>query len=184
MRTRHIVLGVLAAFFATGCGACTEKVAEMALEKATGVSVDEESGKVTFKGKDGEVLEINSEGEDGAITFKGKEGEVRLGEKKLPDNFPIGVFSDSVVQASASMGNDKERSWMASLENKGDMDAIVSFYEGELKKQGFEIERNEYQFDETKMVNLGGRQEGREANISVASGPNGLLTQISYKQSK
>ncbi|WP_373046674.1 hypothetical protein [Vulgatibacter sp.] len=188
MRT-SIVLAALAASFLTGCGACAELATEQAM-KAAGVDadIDEKGGKITFRGENGETVEVNAEGDEGTVTIKGKDGELRFdggGEGKLPDGFPFALAAGSKIQGSASMKNATERTFMASLQNDGDIEALAAHYKRELESKGLAVERTDMDMNGQKFVTLAGRAEGREASVAISSTEeDGLATQISVREGK
>lgn len=194
MRTSILSAAIATTLFTAGCfGGCGEMAAEKLTEKAIGaaiggadVDVDADSGEVTIKGKDGEVVHMKSAGENATVTIKGKDGEYRYdsaGGGKVPDGFPLAVASGAKVQGSVSSSNDEERTYMVTLASDAAVDEVAAFYKRELEAKGLKVERTDVDMDGKKFVTLGGRAEKREASVTVSSADEGAgcLTQISVR---
>lgn len=201
MRGSILTAVLSASLLATGCGACTEKLAEKALEQA-GVKV--EGDTVTLRGKDGEEIRIS--GNEGTVVVKGKDGEeavfaeqggtVRIksaegefematqGQAKIPDGFPLAVADGVDVASAASSKSDRERSYFVTLQSAKGVDDLASFYERELKDKGLKVERNEMQFDNVRMVSFRGEKDQTEATVIVRSeGDEGkTAVQLSWRE--
>lgn len=169
------LLGVAAAsFLGSGCfGGCGDlggKAAQLALEKATGVSVDGD-GNVKIKTDEGAV-EISSDGEDG-LKFKGKDGEeLHIGGKtvKAPAGFPLPIMDEATIASSIAGGKAGEKSYMvvANLPFDTDPEAVAAFYEKELEGKGIEVERSDFEINGLVSVTLAGTAAGgSKANVLI-----------------
>ncbi len=193
MRTSILTAVFATSLLTTGCfGACGEMAAEAITEKALGVAdidVDEKTGSVTIKGKDGEVVHMAAEGDNSKLTFKGKDGIIEYNaghDQKLPLGFPFEVVKGSRVQGSATTSDGKQVSYMLSLASESAVDEAAAFYEKELKAKGIEVQRTDMNVDGKQFVTLGGKAEDREATLAISTGEEGQgsLTQFSVRTPK
>lgn len=181
MSVRLLSVMMSLVFFAS-CSACSpsEWAAEKLIEKATGISVDEKAGTVTFKSKEGE-FKISDKGEETVIAIKGKDGEeVRIGgsDKKLPEGFPLRLVDGATIASSMSMGKGKNESFVVALEAPArSHDRIAEFYERELQAKGVEVERARFELDGSVTISLTGTAEGGvSTSVSVWADGEGSKT--------
>ncbi|HWI61100.1 MAG TPA: hypothetical protein VNT75_04630 [Symbiobacteriaceae bacterium] len=119
MRKVLTALLVLAAMVVvTGCG-LADKVAEKAVEKATGVTVDEKKNTVTLQGQNGEKVTVTTETEG-----------------KLPAGFPLPVYPQAKVSNGGKIDVSGKAMYTVELTYKGDIKPAVDFYEKALKDKG------------------------------------------------
>ena len=109
-------------FMSTACSRCTETVTKKAVEKTTGVSVDEDEGSVKIKTDEGEA-------------------EIESGKNELPDDFPddFPIYKGAKVASSTKMSVDEGTSFHVSLEVKGSVDTVADYYKEELVDAGYTI---------------------------------------------
>lgn len=169
MSVRLLVSFVCLIFFSS-CSACSpgEWATEKLIEKATGISVDEKDGSVTFRSKDGELTVSDKDGE-AVLVAKGKDGEtLRMGgaEGKLPQGFPLPIADGAKVENSMSKDKGEEKHFVVTLSSPvAATGRIADFYERELERKGLEVERSNFEVDGALSVNMTGRGEG---NVSAA----------------
>lgn len=174
----------------SSCSACSpgEWAAEKLIEKATGISVDEKDGSVTFRSKDGELTVSDKDGE-AVLVAKGKDGEtLRVGgaEGKLPEGFPLPVADGAKVENSVSKGKGAERHFVVTLSSPAAATGrIADFYERELKRKGLEVERSNFEVDGALSVSMTGRGEGdvsAAVTIFANQGDDNALISVSWEQ--
>lgn len=156
---RILVLGVtlLALALLSGCGVAdrivenaTEKAVGNLVEQATGVSVDEDEGTVTIKGKDGEQVEIS-----------GTEG-------KLAEGFPLPLYDGAKVNSSGRMSVNGKTSYTAEIAFGGDATAVADYYEKVMKERGIEeVNRIESDSDGELIIILTGESPSETGWITV-----------------
>lgn len=188
MSSRALIVVFASSLLLGGCGACVEAATQAAIEKATGVEVDKDGERITFKGKDGEKIEFQADGKTGSLRMQGKEGTVEFnadGEGKLPSGFPLSVASGAKVEGSLSTNTDKERTYIATLRHQGDIQKVSAFYQRELESKGFDVERAEMEFNGRRSITLSGKADARQASVTLHSDDeDGFLTQISWREPK
>ena len=118
-----------------------------AIEAGTGVKIDENSGSLTVKGKDGTEVKFNGNDQSGTVTVKNENGEVSTIQaqgsgtaKKLPNDFPADfpLMSGLAIDSTWSMsqpgqGTSFQIVWKGSTK----ADDVVAFYRTELEKAGW-----------------------------------------------
>jgi len=106
----------------TGCGAILERGAKEAVERESGVSVDEDSGKVKIETDKGSV-------------------EAESGEGKLADGFPsdFPIYEGATVKSSAKATSPQGTVYSATLETADDQSKVAGFYKTTLPKKGYKI---------------------------------------------
>ncbi len=120
-----LVIAVLAlslVFMLTACSSLTKTATKKAVEKTTGVSVDEDEGSVKIKTDEGEA-------------------EIQSGKNELPDDFPddFPIYKGAKVTNSSKMSTDKGTSYYVTLEVKGSVDKVADYYKEELVDAGYTI---------------------------------------------
>lgn len=113
-----LVLALVALVGLTGCA----KIAEKAIEDATGVSVDEDDGTVTIEGEDGASITVNDEGTE------------------LPEGYPddAPVYDGTIASAWESTDQGKT-TYMVSVTTKDSIGDVVDWYKSELESEGWTI---------------------------------------------
>ncbi|RJQ31706.1 MAG: hypothetical protein C4562_04475 [Actinobacteria bacterium] len=106
----------------SGCDSIFKSAAKQAVEKATGVKVDEDGKSVKIKTKEGEA-------------------EISSSQTKLPDGFPedFPVYDGAKLTNSAKMGSAKEAGYTAVWETSDSKDDVVDFYKKELPSKGYKV---------------------------------------------
>jgi hypothetical protein len=118
MRTAVLVLVVTALVLAlTGCA----QLAQQAIEKSTGVSVDKNGNKVTVTGPNGQQTTVQG------------------GKNELPADLPssIPIYNGATVKASATIAAEKTTNYTISLETSDDVATVASWYKTELTGKGW-----------------------------------------------
>ena len=110
-------------FMLTACSRLTETVTKKAVEKTTGVSVDEDKGSVKVKTKEGEA-------------------EIESGKNKLPEGFPdkFPIYDDAKIASSTKMSTDQGTSFSVQLETEDDVSTVADYYKGALADAGYTVE--------------------------------------------
>lgn len=118
-------LTLLALFLLAGCQTIVEKAANKAVEKSTGVSVDEKNNKIKFKNKSGE-------------------GEIQVNKNKLPDGFPkkFPIFKGAKITSSAKTKSGKNVNYYVSWTSGADSKTVAKYYKKELPKNGYQIKES------------------------------------------
>jgi len=156
-----LCVAVLALTSLVGCQAAARKVAE----KATGVSVNEDSGKVVVTGKEGEKVEIQ-----GGDTVS------------LPEGFPkdVPTYENATLKVSNSMTTEGKTTYSVSYETSDDVDTVHAWYKDALPKNGWALEGDVVNnANGQSMAILGGKKGEAALNVSVISGTDGSKTTIS-----
>ncbi len=152
MRSKSVVFlcMVLAISLLLGCSFLGEKVAEKAVEKTTGVSVDKEGKKVKIKTKEGEA-------------------EIESGEQELPDGFPddFPIYEDSTIKNGSKMTANEQITYQVYLETEDEASAAADFYKKELPDSGYPIE-NSFETNDTFTYTVK-NSEGIEGNVTIGS---------------
>lgn len=145
------VLMLGAAVGMSGCGMLIRK----GVESATGVKVDEGSGKVTVTGKDG--------------------GTATMQEGKLPEGLPAGF---PVYAGTVKLGNKVETpegtSFQISLETPDDAKTVGDWYADELKGAGWTVEaRNDADVDGKSITTLSAKSGEKMQTMIIAGEESG-----------
>jgi hypothetical protein len=158
----RVIVVVLAGVLA-GCGSCAEKVAQVGLEKATGVKVDVNGDKAVYTGKDGTRIETS----ENRMVVTGPNGEKQVlgADQKLPDDLPIKAPSDAKVGLTSSVNGIQ----MVSFETVSAARTLADDFVKQLEAKGFKVgNRVEQKSDEGELVLLG--FEGKDLDVSVQLG--------------
>lgn len=157
MRVKNLAKAGLAALTVlalAGCGLADraiERGVEKAIESATGVSVDEDEGSITFTGEDGEKVTLSGASAEG----------------KLVDGFPLPIYDGAKVANSGRLAANGKETYSAELSFTGGALEVADFYEQALKEQGIEVSRSEMESDGETMVILMGESETKSGWITV-----------------
>lgn len=118
-----IGLAVMLAVAAAGCGALGGQAAKEAVERGTGVKVDEGGKKVTIKTDKGTV-------------------EAEGGEGKLPSDFPskFPVYQGATVKSGAKTSTPDATMFTVTWEVAGAAAQVVEFYKKALPDNGYKVE--------------------------------------------
>jgi hypothetical protein len=162
-RARTLVIGVVASVsILSSCGgkSVSEKIAEKAVEKETGVKVDQ--------------------GKDGSMTMKTKDGTIETGTGKIPSSFPkeVALPKGKVTTTVASKGDGKQY-WMVTVETD-DLSKTAKQLKESWTKSGYAIESDlDQDIDgkrttmvvakkgDTSVVSMGEQATGEKGAISV-----------------
>ena len=129
MRTRMIAVVLALALVATavvlsGCDQIIGNAVKGAVEKQTGVKVDEKGGTISVQGKDGESMTIG-----GTESGKLSEG--------FPTEFP--QYPGATVKTSAKVTTGAGSMFTAEWTTTDSVDTVLKSYEEKLKTAGYEI---------------------------------------------
>jgi outer membrane lipoprotein-sorting protein len=156
--TTALLIGSLS-FVVSACGkSVSEKIAEKAVEKQTGVEIDQ--------------------AKDGSMKMKTKDGSIETGTGKVPAGFPKDVaLPKGKVTTSMTAKVDGKQSWMVTVETDD-----VSKTSAELKtawtKSGYKIESEFDQNTDGKQSTMVVAKKGEETVVGMgeqASGEKGSL---------
>ncbi len=149
MRTHLAVLLALAlvavALLATGCA----RAAERAVERASGVKVEEQGGKVTIKTKEGEA------------SLSAREG-------KVPEGFPLPLAPGTQIVQGLKTESKGKQHFQVVLGFSGQVKSIAEFYEKALRDAGYEVDRMEQQSGDEAVVILSGKGATYTAHITIS----------------
>jgi len=112
-----IVTMLVVAFSVVGCQQVAEKATEAAIEKSTGVEVDQEGDEVTIKGEDGTEITASSDGQ-------------------LPDGFPTDI---PVYEGQITSSLKADKGWSVTIEAADDVETVFTWYKQELEASGWKI---------------------------------------------
>lgn len=117
-----VSLVLLLGFLVSGCSLLARKATEKAIEKSTGVEVDEKGEKVKVKTK---------------------EGEAEFGAKEFPKDFPkdFPVYTGASDIASTRVETGEGVSMSVSYKVNEDVSTVTDFYKESLPESGYEIEQ-------------------------------------------
>lgn len=114
-----VSFALVAALATTGCA---KTIAEKVIENQTG-------GKV----------KIDSNGKSGSVEIKSKDGSIRIGENKLPADFPkdIPIYKPSKTTSSMSNTLEGKKTFVVTLTTDADIDGVTDFYKSGLAGKGW-----------------------------------------------
>ncbi len=115
-----------------GCGSVTDRLAEEAVEEATGVEVDADGETVTLEGPDGSIV-VDGDGE--TVTIEGSNGDG--GERvsisangELPDGFDLPIPDGGLLVSTSTVDSDGRSASQVFLEFPADdLERVASFYD-------------------------------------------------------
>jgi len=141
-----LALIALLAFSLAGCGF----IAQKAVEKTTGVKVDESGKNVTVTGQNGEKASMSA-----------KEG-------KLPDGLPTDVpVYAGTVKTSQTVSTEKGTSYIFSVETGDDVATIMAWYKKQLTDKGWTIMSTVTGSGDSGMIQA---KKGEKTNIVLTLG--------------
>ncbi|MBE0476399.1 MAG: hypothetical protein IBX62_04785 [Coriobacteriia bacterium] len=123
-RNRILVLSLatLLVLSSAGCAKLGEKAAEKAVEKATGVKVEQDGDAVTYTGKDGESVSYSAGG-------------------GLPKDFPAGFpVYDGEIGDSSTIEVGEARQFTFWIRTADDHAKVVEWYKAELAKTDWTLD--------------------------------------------
>lgn len=148
MRLRVLCVVCMAALVLvplTGCRA--------AVEKATGVKVNEDEGTIAVTGDDGEQVEIQS-------------GDSASLPKGFPEDVP--VYRDADIKMSNSITSEGKTTYSVTLETSDDVDTASAWYKDALPKEGWNVEGDMSSTSNgTSTTVLGARKGAMVLNLTV-----------------
>lgn len=156
-----VLVALILAAMAAGCGSVSEKVGEKAaekmIEKGTGGEVDIKGDDVTIKTKEGDA-------------------EVNIGTKKLPDGFPkdFPLYKGADIEGSMSTKESGKTSMIVTFTTKDDFAKVVEFYKDKEQLGGYDV-ASTLDFSEAFTVGL---KKGETDAGSVMIGKNDNDTSI------
>jgi hypothetical protein len=114
-----LAIALIATVALSGC----QMIAQKAVENATGVKVDQSTGKTTITGKDGQ-----------SATLSGS-------DNKLPDGLPADVPTyQGTIKGSASVSTNGNQSWSFTVTTTDDVATVTSWYKTQLADKGWTID--------------------------------------------
>lgn len=161
MRAVHLMSSLC--LLAWGCGSCAEKATSAAVEAATGVKVDGDQGKVTFKGAQGTVEVTGGEGQ------------------KAPDDLPVPAPADAKVV----MVTRSPQGTQTVLQTATAPDRLATDWEAALKGKGYTVEKMEQSAATVQTVMLtfkGEAFEGSAQAIRDSSSEDGTMATITWQK--
>ncbi|MFC0214066.1 hypothetical protein ACFFK0_16690 [Paenibacillus chartarius] len=140
------------AALAAGCGV-SEKAVQTAVEKTTGVKVDEKDNSITVTGKDGEKVEISTD------------------SGKVPEGFPFTILPGGKVESSLASTENGAKSYVVSVSSRKPIKEVAAYYAEALKSKGIEAERTELTGDAgVDTVILAGKSDKMDATVQIYNG--------------
>lgn len=143
----------------------SQKVAGGFLNAMTGgkakVDLQGEGGKVTIKGDDGNVLEIDSNG-----------------SAELNKNYPVNdvpVYPGATVVASSSYGSDDDRVVTAALQTNAKVDDVLAFYENHFSSSDW-TEEMSYDMDSSKSRTYESKSRNMLVIINIGDDSSGVTS--------
>jgi len=114
-----VVAILLAAALLSGCGMLVQKAAE----KATGVSVDQSSGKTTINGPNGQSATLSSD------------------SGKVPDGLPTNVpVYTGPIEGSTAITTPQGKSYQFVVQTPDDVATVLAWYKTQLAEKGWTVE--------------------------------------------
>jgi hypothetical protein len=152
-----ISLVLLLSFLFSGCSLLARKATEKAIEKSTGVEVDEKGGKVKVKTK---------------------EGEAEFGAKEFPKDFPkdFPIYSGGSDIASTRVETGEGVSMNVSYKVNDDVSAVSDFYKESLPENGYEVEQTVETSQDFVMIYF---KKGEELEGTLSLSKSNGATQVS-----
>jgi hypothetical protein len=159
-----ISLALLLGFLFSGCSLLVRKTTEKAIEKSTGVEVEEKEGKVKVKTK---------------------EGEAEFGSKEFPKDFPedFPVYTGAGDIASTRVETGEGVSINVSYTVNEDLSAVSDFYKESLPENGYEVDQTVETSQDFVMFHFK-KGEGVEGTLSVSKSDGKAEVAISLGISK
>jgi hypothetical protein len=115
-------LGVMLVVSLGGCANIAEQATKAAVEKTTGVKVDQNGGKTTVTDKNGQTTTLSTD------------------QNKLPDGLPSDMPAyTGTIKASASVGGQTGTSYTFTVETTDDVTTILDWYKKELTDKGWTV---------------------------------------------
>jgi len=120
-----------------------------AIEAGTGMKIDEQGKAVSFKGKDGSEMKIDTNAQGGStVTYKNENGETGVIEtqtgdtakpKELPKSFPadIPVMPGMVLTDTYSASQGTTSSFVMKWTTKTSLEQTVAYYTDAVPKNGW-----------------------------------------------
>ncbi len=162
--------------FACSCRKASEKA------EPSGAKVEVDGDKVAVQTPDGRavvekngettVIRTTEEGKETTITAKGdttrvqtNDGTFTMGEKKVPEGFPLAVMPGVTVERGAhiTQANSPEV-YQLSIRTDASPAQIADFYEKAFKEKGLKVNRTETRGDETTQAVVAGESDKVEAS--------------------
>lgn len=118
------IVPILAAALLTGmgCSSLFQRGAKEAVQRGTGVRVEEDGGKVKVQTK------------EGTVETEQREGKLPSG---FPDKFP--VYEGATVKSGAKTSSPKGTLFSVTWESSDGVSAVVDFYKKTLPENGYPI---------------------------------------------
>ena len=117
-----IVLGAALLISVAGCASIAQQATKSAVENATGVKVDQSSGKTTITGKDGSQATISGN------------------DNKLPEGLPSYVPTYSgTIKGSAAITTDKGTNFTFTIATDDSAQTVADWYKAKLAENGWTV---------------------------------------------
>lgn len=106
----------------SGCRLIAKKAAETAIEKTTGVKIDESKDNVTVTGADGTQVTVGD-------------------DQKLPDSFPsaIPVYDGAKVTAQMEAAGEGGTMYVVTWTSADEFGTVLDWYKAQLEAKGWKI---------------------------------------------
>jgi hypothetical protein len=149
LRILLVLAAIVALVAMSGCAGIVEKAVTSGVESATGVKVDTGGNSVSIEGKDGNSLNVSSDGE-------------------LPEGFPadMPIYDGAKVTTAIASEGDKGKGFMVGLGTGDSAGTVFDWYDKELKAEGWTVKTTM----KTEDGGLLGGEKGT-TTFTVAIGP-------------
>jgi hypothetical protein len=138
-KIRLMIVLVVLALVAVGCGKAAETVLEGAIEN----QLEEDGG--------GDV-NVNVDEDGGSISIETDEGSVNIGGTEIPDDFPLPVPDYEEVVGVVTQTGEFASSMVTLSFDPDDFDDVAALYEDFFDEDGWEVSRTESNADGDRMV--------------------------------
>ncbi len=154
-------------------------------EEITMNAQDIKQGRLRFKNEKGEEVTFQGSGQPGKEGFqiKSNKGSMTFGAgaaEKAPSWVP--VYPGGTAMASASEKSATGVTGHLTFQTTDSADKVMSFYESQLKAQGFAVERTAMQ-GAVHLANLNAKADGGKRTVNVIVTPVGEASQIAVQYS-
>ncbi|MGB9625884.1 MAG: hypothetical protein ACPMAQ_13590 [Phycisphaerae bacterium] len=161
--------------FACGCRKASEKAesSDAKVEvRGDKVAVQTPDGRaVVEKNGDTTVIRATEKGKETTITARGDttrvqtgDGTLTMGEKKVPEGFPLAVMPGVTVERGAHMTQaNSPEVYQLSIRTDAAPAQVADFYEKAFKDKGLKVQRTETRGDGTTQAVVAGESDKVEA---------------------
>ncbi len=136
---RLMIVLVVLALVAVGCGKAAENIIEGAIEN----QLEEEGG--------GDV-DVNLDEDDGSISIETDEGSMNIGGTDVPDDFPLPLPDYEEVVGVVTQTGDFASSMVTVTFDPDDFEDVAELYGDFFNDDGWEVSRTDSSSDGDRMV--------------------------------